>query len=721
MSGGAFVLLQRSRIGRLQVEAPVESTNLLEAADYANLAKLMDHFLQGVKSFVKGWLQRTFLHVALMTLAIFACMGPTQVGWRYSIFFALAFLWGALTSTALGRVNMDFATSASGPTVATSAKGLGQGFTTAIRGGAAVGFIPHVLGLANLYLCFLVLGLVIEDRRQSMQILVAYGLGCSWVALLSRVGGGIFTQAVDIGADLVGKLRDNIADDDPKNPSVIADLVGDNVGCVLGMGSDLLASVLESTCVALVISSNIPMLAGNWVSSMYPLLVSVGGIMASILVSCFATERAQQNNRSDLEDIEVVLKNQVSLSAYLATIIQLAVAIVCMPWNFEIQFLNGDKLQVQNWHCFIAVAMGIWTSRAVAAVAEHYTSQANHPVKDVAEACDTGAAHTVLSGLALGYKSNVFPTVAIALCVYVGYNMCGLLGISLSALGILCTVSIPMSNMGYDAISASAGGLSALAKMDRTTQNRIRDLDALGNTAACVTKAFAHCSAALVSIALYGAFLVRIFEGSKSHGIAVNILDPRTLFGLLLGAVLPYWLSAMTMKGVGAATLATVKEVQNQIRYIEIANKDIPNYCKCVTVATSSSLSAMLAPCIAVLLAPILCGTLLGREALAGLLPGAIVVALQLGLSGSNTGGAWNNAKRYIEAGNLGAKRAKGSKEHSAAVVSDKIGDPMKNAYGPATISAVKFIAMISFVLAPILDRGLVFDQLLYAWANRDS
>jgi inorganic pyrophosphatase len=372
---------------------------------------------------------------------------------------------------------------------------------------------------------------------------------------------------------------------------------------------------------------------------------------------------------------------------------------------------------------------GLWAGLGTGVVTEYYTSNAYQPVKDVALACSTGAATNIIYGLALGYLSVIIPTILLALTIYISYNFASVYGIALGALGILSTMSIGLTIDAYGPISDNAGGIAEMACLGEAVRERTDALDAAGNTTAAIGKGYAIGSAALVGLALYGAFITRAFENtSASKAVSVNVIDPRVYFGLLIGAMIPYAFSAMTMKSVGTAAMAMVEEIKYQFRTIPglMEGTAKPNYKNCVQIATDASLSEMRLPGALVILTPIFFGIFLGPEALAGLLPGSLVSGVQMAISASNTGGAWDNAKKYVEAGKLGPDRAKGSDFHKAAVIGDTVGDPLKDTSGPALNIVVKLMAIISVVFAPVFKKGtdtggLIFDRALSNWDEKDS
>jgi H(+)-translocating pyrophosphatase len=455
------------------------------------------------------------------------------------------------------------------------------------------------------------------------------------------------------------------------------------------------------------------------------LMITATGIVTCIVSSLVATNIWPARSKAE---IEPTLKQQLLISTVLSTVTLLIVSLICLPSTFQMYFMNGEQYQVRNWYCFVAVAGGLWAGLAIGYITEYFTSNQYQPVREVAYSCTTGAATNVIYGLALGYKSTIIPCIALALCIWIGYNMCGVFGIALGALGILSTMSIALTIDAYGPISDNAGGIAEMCEMGEEIRTRTDALDAAGNTTAAIGKGYAIGSAAMVSLALYGAFLTRAYtENNFGKPVHVNIIDPRTFFGLLIGAMLPYWFSALTMKSVGTAAMAMVREIQRQFRVIpgimEGTNK--PEYGECVKIATEASLKEMIAPGALVVLSPIIFGVFFGKEALAGLLPGAMTSGVQMAISASNTGGAWDNAKKYIECGGMGKENGKGSDCHKAAVVGDTIGDPMKDTYGPALNILVKLMAIISVVFAPVVaDKhfgGIIFDQLLSTWGQKDA
>lgn len=744
--GALFAAFNASWVSKIEVDPDRLDSNEerrrlvshLPRATRDTIHKLQQKISEGASSFLFAMYRYMAVFCVLMLGIILALIGPTSEGWVSACFSGAAFLLGAITSIAAGWIGMRIAVYTNARTTLgaaiTGPAGYVAGFTCAFRGGIVMGFALTSLGLLNLFVGILVFKLYFKNNMlQLCGCIAAYGLGGSSIAMFGRVGGGIFTKAADVGADLVGKVVKGIPEDDPRNPGVIADCIGDNVGDIAGMGADLFGSFAEATCAALVISSCDPILASSWSCMMYPLLITASGIIACIFSTFVATNISPAKSK---EDIEPTLKGQLLVSSILATAAVFAVSMVALPSSFKMYFMNGHQYEVKNWFCFIAVAAGLWGGLAIGYVTEYYTSNQYAPVKELAGSCTTGAATNVIYGLALGYKSTIVPSMCLSLVIYVSYNMCGVYGVALGALGILSTMSVALTIDAYGPISDNAGGIAEMAALGAGVRAITDDLDAAGNTTAAIGKGYAIGSAALVSLALYGAFLTRAYaQNNFGHPVHVNIVDPRTFFGLLIGAMLPYWFSAMGMKSVGIAAMEMVNNIKDQFdKHPEIMEGKIdPDYDQCVTIATDASLQQMIAPGCLVCLSPIVCGILFGKEALAGLLPGAMVSGVQMAISASNTGGAWDNAKKYISCEGNELRGAHGQliegeereEAHKASVIGDTIGDPMKDTYGPALNILIKLMAIISVVFAPTVGDpkigGIIFDRLLSSWAMKDA
>ncbi|KAL2338436.1 hypothetical protein Fmac_012882 [Flemingia macrophylla] len=581
-----------------------------------------------------------------------------------AVFSTVSFLLGGITSLVSGFLGMKIATYANARTTLEARKGVGKAFITAFRSGAVMGFLLAANGLLVLYIAINLFKIYYGDDWGGLfEAITGYGLGGSSMALFGRVGGGIYTKAADVGADLVGKVERNIPEDDPRNPAVIADNVGDNVGDIAGMGSDLFGSYAESSCAALVVASISSFGVNHELTAMlYPLIISSVGILVCLLTTLFATDFFEIKA---VKEIEPALKKQLVISTVLMTVGIAIVSWIALPSSFTI-FNFGVQKDVKN--C---------------------------PVQDVADSCRTGAATNVIFGLALGYKS---------------FHLCCMYGIAVAALGMLSTIATGLAIDAYGPISDNAGGIAEMAGMSHRIRERTDALDAAGNTTAAIGKGFAIGSAALVSLALFGAFV------SRAAITTVDVLTPKVFIGLIVGAMLPYWFSAMTMKSVGSAALKMVEEVRRQFNTIQglMEGTAKPDYATCVKISTDASIKEMIPPGALVMLTPLVVGILFGVETLSGVLAGSLVSGVQIAISASNTGGAWDNAKKYIEAGASEHARSlgpKGSDCHKAAVIGDTIGDPLKDTSGPSLNILIKLMAVESLVFAPFFAThgGLLF------------
>ncbi|XP_072997406.1 pyrophosphate-energized vacuolar membrane proton pump 1-like [Typha latifolia] len=625
-----------------------------------------------------------------------------------AVFSTVAFSLGALTSVLSSFLGMEIATYANARTTLEARKGVGKAFVTAYRSGAVMGFLLAANGLLVLYVTINLFSLYYGDDWEGLyESITGYGLGGSSVALFGRVGGGIYTKAADVGADLVGKVERNIPEDDPRNPAVIADNVGDNVGDIAGMGSDLFGSYAESSCAALFIASISSFgINHNFTATLYPLIISSLGILVCLVTTVVATDFFKIKK---ITEIAPALKRQLVVSTILMTVGTAIVSFAALPANFTL-FNFGKEKPVKNWYLFFCVSIGLWTGLVIGYITEYYTSNSYSPVREIADSCRTGAATNVIFGLALGYKSAIIPVSAIAAAIYASFSLAAIYGIAIAALGMLSTIATGLAIDAYGPISDNAGGIAEMAGMSHKVRQRTDALDAAGNTTAAIGKGFAIGSAALVSLALFGAFVSRV-------GIeTVNVLSPKVFIGLIFGAMLPYWFSAMTMKSVGSAALKMVEEVRRQFNSVPglMEGRTKPDYATCVKISTDASLKEMVPPGALVMVTPLIAGTFFGVETLSGVLAGSLVSGVQVAISSSNTGGAWDNAKKYIEAGvsdhakSLGPK---GSDAHKAAVIGDTIGDPLKDTSGPSLNILIKLMAVESLVFAPFFAThgGLLF------------
>ena len=615
-------------------------------------------------------------------------------------------------------------------------RGYAPAFALAFRSGSVMGFALCGLALLVLYVALYFFNLhypYLDDADVLMDTIAGYGLGGSSIAMFGRVGGGIYTKAADVGADLVGKVEKGIPEDDPRNPGVIADNVGDNVGDIAGMGADLFGSFAESSCAALVVAASSPDLNTSWSALVFPLTISAGGIfccmgvrqawcgpaLLACAVLCCAVPGADGVSWCvsvqcsflathfmpvvKSTDIEKSLKLQLWSTTLLMTPILFILCRAFLPTSFCIKTINPVTPSACSdpsyyYEAFICIAAGLWAGLLIGLVTEYYTSHSYKPVREVAHASTRGTASNIIYGLALGYKSDIIPCFALAVTIFTSFKLCGMYGVALAALGMLSTLATGLTIDAYGPISDNAGGIAEMCAMGDYVRHRTDDLDAAGNTTAAIGKGFAIGSAALVSLALFGAFVTR--AGIADRG--VNILEPITFAGLLVGAMLPYWFFALTMKSVGIAANEMVDNIREQFADGRIMSGDKePNYQQCVKISTDASLREMVAPGALVMLSPILVGCIFGVEATCGLLAGGLVSGVQMAISSSNTGGAWDNAKKYIEAGlDPNEQLRRNTDAHHAAVNGDTVGDPLKDTSGPALNILMKLMAIISLVFA---------------------
>ena len=683
-------------------------------------AEIQEAISLGASSFLQTEYKYMGIFMLGFSVVIFLFLGGQDgfsvAATQHATFSTIAFVNGAATSILCGYLGMKIATYANARTALEARKGVCEAFVVAFRSGAVMGFFLTSLGLLVLWITVAVFKLHFgEDWRGLYECIAAYGLGGSSIALFGRVGGGIYTKAADVGADLVGKVEQDIPEDDPRNPATIADNVGDNVGDIAGMGADLFGSFAEATCAALVVAS-VSSLGDDHISTAlaFPLMLTALGIIVCLATTVLCTEVFPARS---VTDIESSLKRNLIISTVLMTPAVIILSLTALPESFSGVFEDEPDRKVRNWEVSIAVISGLWAGLLIGVVTEYYTSNTYSPVCEVAQSCRTGAATNIIFGLALGYKSCIVPVFAIAVSAYLSFSLAGFFGCACAALGMLGTLATGLAIDAYGPISDNAGGIAEMAGMGEEIRERTDALDAAGNTTAAIGKGFAIGSAALVSLALFGAYVTR--AGVKAAD--ASILDAKVFFGLIIGAMLPYWFSAQTMKSVGKAALAMVVEVRRQFKMNPgIMDGTVrPDYARCVAISTDASLVEMIPPGCLVMITPIVFGVCFGTKTLAGLLAGGLVSGVQMAISASNTGGAWDNAKKYIEAGRTLEARelgGKGSDAHKAAVVGDTVGDPLKDTSGPSLNILMKLMAVESLVLAPFFAKvtanGIIFGAL---------
>jgi K(+)-stimulated pyrophosphate-energized sodium pump len=681
-----------SSVKKIPIDMGVDDKDIKQ-----RLAKIHAAIAGGAMAFLKQ--EYKFMAIFMVVFAVIIALLIDDHHTDYvneGIYTALAFIFGAIISIASGFIGMRIATQGNVRTTVSANKSLSSAFNVALNSGSVMGFGLVSLATLGMLLIYLGLKAIMPEQLPThilMEVIAGFGLGGSSIALFARVGGGIFTKAADVGADLVGKVEAGIPEDDPRNPAVIADNVGDNVGDVAGMGADLFGSCAESTCAAMVISA--VAFSGMIDALLYPIVISAVGIPVSLLTLLMIKVNSE-------EQVGPALKKMLIISSALTAVVMFFVTQLLVPDSFEIAGQTYSNFGV--YFCFLS---GLIAGLAVGLMTEYYTSHDYAPVREVAKSCETGAATNIIFGLALGYKSAVGPYLAIGLAIYIPWMLSGMYGVAIASLGMLGTLVIALTIDAYGPVSDNAGGIAEMAGMPEHVRKRTDVLDAAGNTTAAIGKGFAIGAAILTSLALFAAFLTRAdLLLKEQHGKdfdllgSINLLDPLVYTGLFIGAVLPAYFSAMTMKSVGSAAYKMIEEVRRQFRSIPglMEGKAEADYEQCVAISTQAALKEMIAPGILIMGTPLITGFLFGIQAVAGVLAGSLVAGGVIAISSSNSGGAWDNAKKYIEAGNFGGK---GTDVHKAAVVGDTVGDPLKDTSGPSLNILIKLSAILSLVFVP--------------------
>ena len=628
-----------------------------------------DEIHLGAMVFMSAEYKRLAIFCLICILALYF-----SLGWQT----AASFLLGSLCSGIAGFIGMYAATKANVRTaVAAKEKGAAEALNIAFFGGSVMGLTVASMGLLGVGILFY----YFAGDIKTIHAIEGFAMGASSVALFSRVGGGIFTKSADVGADLVGKIEAGIPEDDPRNPAVIADNVGDNVGDVAGMGSDIFESYCGSmiACIALaasMTSATVSSLGGNqFMLQFMPLALASLGLICSLLgiltVKIFSSKSAETALRFGTIGSAVIFV----ITSY-----------------FLINFMNVSS------GVWVAVLTGSVGGIIVGLVTEYYTG--GSPVRKIAKDGETGPATVMISGLAVGMQSVAIPVLTIVVIIFISNVYAGLYGVGIAAIGMLSTVGITMAIDAYGPVADNAGGIAEMAEMGKETREITDSLDEVGNTTAAIGKGFAISAAALAALALISAYIEKISIKDESFVLAIN--DPLVLCGMFLGGIFPFLVSSMTMTAVGDAAFDMIKEVRRQFKEIPglMEGKAKPDTARCIDIATKAALRKMIAPGALAVLSPVVIGFLLGPKALGGMLGGALICCVMMALMMSNAGGAWDNAKKYVEKGNLGGK---GSDVHKAVVVGDTVGDPLKDTSGPSMNILINVMAIVSLVIAPLL------------------
>lgn len=642
-------------------------------AGEGKMKEIASYIQEGAMAFLKKEYSYLAVFIVIVFIAILVFLSPKT---------AIAFLVGACFSIIAGFIGMRIAVKANVRTAQGARKGIKQALSVAFSGGTVMGLCVVGLGLFGL-------GVLTIAFDLNTEYITGFGLGASSIALFARVGGGIYTKAADVGADLVGKVEAGIPEDDPRNPAVIADNVGDNVGDVAGMGADLFESYVGSIISAITLGLAVKSIDDNY-GAVYPMILASIGIIASLIGIVFV-----KLSKGDKPQKTLNLGSAIS-------------AIIVVIGGGALSLAMFDSLTF-----FIPVIAGLIVGMVIGKITEIYTSADFKSVKSIAKESETGPATNIISGLSVGMRSTVIPIILIAIGILISYYgvggsnspITGLYGITLAAIGMLSTTAITVAVDAYGPIADNAGGIAEMSGLDESVREITDKLDSVGNTTAAIGKGFAIGSAALTALGLFASYAEAIKLST------IDLLNPLTLIGVFIGGMLPFLFGALTMSAVGRAATQMVEEVRRQFKEKKgiLEGKEKPDYSRCVEISTNAALKEMIIPGILAIVVPLLVGILLGGEALAGLIAGGVVTGVLMAIMMANSGGAWDNAKKYIESGAHGGK---GSYSHKAAVVGDTVGDPFKDTSGPSMNILIKLMTIVSLVFAPLIAKygGILID-----------
>ena len=666
------------------------------------MKKIAKHIADGALAFLKAEYRALSIFVVLVAVLLGVLANPETSHWL----IAVAFVLGAFLSAFAGFLGMRVATKANVRTTQAARTSLSKALNVSFSGGTVMGINVVSLGILGITVLFIIFknfapigGVDGSNIHKILEVLIGFSLGAESIALFARVGGGIYTKAADVGADLVGKVEAGIPEDDPRNPAVIADNVGDNVGDVAGMGADLFGSFVSTILATMILGASVTTDSGfNLNTVLLPILLAASGIIFSIIGSLFVRVKEGGNPQTAL-----------NIGNFGAVILMAASAYFIITGILPNDMSTASGMHFGPMQVFFSVLIGLGVGTLVSLVIEHYTSMGRNPVKFIARQSSSGAATNIIAGLSVGMLSTALPVIILATGIIAAFNTAGLFGVAIAASGMMATTGIQLAIDAFGPIADNAGGIAEMSHLPKEVREKTDVLDSVGNTTAAIGKGFAIASAALTSLAMFSAFM----ETAGLKGI--NIANAEVLGGLLVGGMIPFLFSSFCMRAVGDAANAMVEEVRRQFREIKgiLEGTAEADYEKCVEISTKAAIRHMMIPGALALVSPVVIGFILGPEALGGFLSGVLVSGVMMAFFQSNAGGAWDNAKKIFEKGVeiKGEMFYKGSEPHKAAVVGDTVGDPFKDTSGPSLNILIKLVSIVAMVIAPVLPITGLFQK----------